>query len=92
MVGCCPFGISFVPNLNRTWVPVGETPVLRETPGRHNHTGTEVPNRQGGNQDENQYSQSAVIQAAETTGGEFAFCHWNVTSKTGPTSVENSVA
>ena len=32
-------GFSFVPNLNRTWAPVGETPVLRETPGRHNHTG-----------------------------------------------------
>jgi len=32
-------GFSFVPNRNHTWDPVGETPVLRETPGRHNHTG-----------------------------------------------------
>ena len=32
-------GFSFVPNCNNTWAPVGETPILRETPGRHNHTG-----------------------------------------------------
>jgi transposase len=32
-------GFSFVPNRNHTWAPIGETPVLRETPGRHNHTG-----------------------------------------------------
>jgi transposase len=31
-------GFSFVPNRNNTWAPVGETPILRETPGRHNHT------------------------------------------------------
>jgi transposase len=32
-------GFSFVPNRNRTWAPIGQTPILRETPGRHNHTG-----------------------------------------------------
>lgn len=32
-------GFSFVPNCVRTWAPVGETPVLFETSGRHNHTG-----------------------------------------------------
>jgi transposase len=32
-------GFSFVPDRNHTWAPVGETPVLYETPGRHNHTG-----------------------------------------------------
>ena len=31
-------GFSFVPNRNHTWAPVGETPILRESPGRHNHT------------------------------------------------------
>jgi transposase len=31
-------GFSFVPNRNHTWAPVGETPILREVPGRHNHT------------------------------------------------------
>jgi len=31
-------GFSFVPTCGKTWAPVGETPVLRETPGRHNHT------------------------------------------------------
>jgi hypothetical protein len=31
-------GFSFVPNRNHTWAPVGKTPILRETPGRHNHT------------------------------------------------------
>jgi transposase len=42
-------GFSFVPNRNHTWAPIGETPVLRETPGRHNHTGlgfiTRTPRR-----------------------------------------------
>jgi len=42
-------GFSFVPNRNHTWVPVGQTPLLRETPGRHNHTGlgfiTRTPRR-----------------------------------------------
>jgi hypothetical protein len=42
-------GFSFVPNRNHTWAPVGETPILRETPGRHNHTGvgfiTRTPRR-----------------------------------------------
>jgi transposase len=32
-------GFSFVPNRHHTWAPIGETPVLRETPGRHHHTG-----------------------------------------------------
>ena len=32
-------GFSFVPNRNNTWAPIGQTPILRETPGRHNHTG-----------------------------------------------------
>jgi len=31
-------GLSFVPNVGRTWAPVGETPILLETPGRHNYT------------------------------------------------------
>ena len=31
-------GISLMPNVGTTWAPVGETPVLLETPGRHNHT------------------------------------------------------
>ena len=31
-------GFSFSPSCGKTWAPVGETPVLRETPGRHNHT------------------------------------------------------
>ena len=42
-------GFSFVPNRNNTWAPIGQTPVLRETPGRHNHTGlgyiTRTPRR-----------------------------------------------
>ena len=42
-------GFSFVPNRNSTWAPIGETPILRETPGRHNHTGlgyiTRTPRR-----------------------------------------------
>lgn len=32
-------GFSFVPNRGGTWAPIGETPTLLETPGRHNHTG-----------------------------------------------------
>jgi transposase len=32
-------GFSFVPNRGGTWAPVGETPIILETPGRHNHTG-----------------------------------------------------
>lgn len=32
-------GFSFVPNVGKTWAPIGETPILLETPGRHNHTG-----------------------------------------------------
>jgi transposase len=31
-------GFSFSPTCGKTWAPIGETPVLRETPGRHNHT------------------------------------------------------
>jgi len=31
-------GLSFSPNVGTTWAPVGETPILLETPGRHNHT------------------------------------------------------
>jgi hypothetical protein len=31
-------GFSFVPNHNHTWAPIGETPLLQETPGQHNHT------------------------------------------------------
>jgi transposase len=42
-------GFSFVPNCNRPWAPIGQTPLLRETPGRHNHTGlgfiTRTPRR-----------------------------------------------
>jgi transposase len=42
-------GFSFVPNRNHTWAPIGQTPLLRETPGRHNHTGlgfiTRTPRR-----------------------------------------------
>ena len=42
-------GFSFVPNRSHTWAPIGQTPVLRETPGRHNHTGlgfiTRTPRR-----------------------------------------------
>jgi transposase len=38
-------GFSFVPNCNNTWAPVGETPILRETPGRHNHTGIGIITR-----------------------------------------------
>lgn len=42
-------GFSFVPNCVRTWAPVGHTPVLFETSGRHNHTGvgyiTRTPRR-----------------------------------------------
>jgi transposase len=32
-------GFSFSPNCGGTWAPVGETPILHETSGRHNHTG-----------------------------------------------------
>jgi transposase len=42
-------GFSFVPNRVSTWAPIGQTPILRETPGRHNHTGigyiTRTPRR-----------------------------------------------
>ena len=42
-------GFSFVPNRGGTWAPVGQTPILLETPGRHNHTGigfiTRTPSR-----------------------------------------------
>jgi hypothetical protein len=38
-------GFSFVPNCNNTWTPIGETPILRETPGRHNHTGIGIITR-----------------------------------------------
>jgi transposase len=42
-------GFSFVPNRHHTWAPIGQTPLLRETPGRHNHTGlgyiTRTPHR-----------------------------------------------
>jgi len=42
-------GFSFVPNRGGTWAPVGQTPILLETPGRHNHTGlgfiTRTPGR-----------------------------------------------
>jgi hypothetical protein len=31
-------GFSFVPNRVRTWAPIGETPVLFETSGRHTIT------------------------------------------------------
>lgn len=32
-------GFSFSPHCNGTWAPIGVTPILYETPGRHNHTG-----------------------------------------------------
>jgi hypothetical protein len=42
-------GFSFVPNRVGTWAPVGETPILLETPGHHNHPGlgfiTRTPHR-----------------------------------------------
>jgi len=42
-------GFSFVPNLGYTWSPIGQPSILRETPGRHNHTGlgyiTRTPRR-----------------------------------------------
>ena len=31
-------GFSFSPTCGKTWAPVGQTHVLREMPGRHNHT------------------------------------------------------
>jgi transposase len=40
-------GFSFVPNRNHTWAPIGQTPMLLETPGRCNHTGLGFITRTG---------------------------------------------